>query len=569
VARGEIPADLVLKGGRVVDVCSGRVQETDVAVHKGVIAGLGPYYRGRAEVSATGKWIAPGFIDAHLHIESTMMVPSRLAGAVLRHGTTAMVADPHEIANVKGLAGIQYMLEDSKNLPVDMFFMAPSCVPATRLETAGAKLGVSQLRNLTGEPRILGLGEMMDFPGVLHGDREVLEKIVLFQHRGIDGHCPSLRGNELQAYLAAGIRSDHESTTAEEAREKVSGGMMLMIRQGSTAKNLAALLPVVTAANARRFCFVSDDLHADDIQEKGHLDATLKEAIEMGLDPVVAIQMVTLNPAEYFGLGDRGAVTPGRRADLVILDNLETVTVADVYKDGFLLVKDGKLQHPSGTPIPVQNLWERLAMAPVTPETFRIPHPGGEARVMELIPGQLLTGERWETVDARDGWAVSDTDRDILKLFVLERHEASGRVGCGLVRGFGLQRGAIASSVAHDSHNVIAVGVRDEEICQAVEELRAMGGGLVVVDGARKAARLSLEVAGLMSTRTVDAVAGDLRKVTLAAHELGCHLPAPFMTLSFLALPVIPQLKLTDRGLVDVNRFEIVPLFRGHGAEES
>jgi adenine deaminase len=497
-----------------------------------------------------------------------MMIPSRLAGPLLQHGTTAVVADPHEIANVKGLAGIRYMMEDSEDTPVDFFFMAPSCVPATQLETSGAQLGGSQLKKLRDQPRILGLAEVMNYPGVLNGAEQALQKINLFQDAVIDGHCPSLGGRDLQAYAAAGIGSDHESIRADEAREKVEAGMMVMIRQGSTAKNLEAILPAVTAANANRFCLVSDDLHADDIMEQGHLDAILRSAVNMGLEPLVAVQMVTRHPAQYFGLRDRGAVAPGRRADLVVLDDLESFQIADVYKDGSLMVKDQQLQQLPVTPALIPVCWDRMSMAPVTPRTFRIPHPGGKARIMEIVPGQILTRMCLESVRHSEGYVIPDPDRDISKLFVLDRHEGSGRVGCGLVRGMGLKRGAMASTVAHDSHNVIAVGTSDEDTCRAVEELRAMGGGLIVVDNGRTRAQLPLEVAGLMSTRGLTEVARAVQEIEHAAHALGCRLPAPLMTLSFLALPVIPELKLTDRGLVDVNRFRIVPLFAGERTEE-
>jgi len=563
VAKGESPADLVLKAGRVVNVFTGDIRESDVAVSDGVIAGLGPEYHGKEEIDAGGRYVAPGLIDGHLHIESSMLAPSKLAPALIVHGTTAIVSDPHEIANVMGLEGIRLMLKDSRSLPFDIFFMVPSCVPATCLETAGATLNASDLLKIKDEPFILGLAEMMNFPGVLMGDDQVLEKIVSFRDRILDGHCPSLLGKDLQAYLAAGIRSDHETTLLSEAREKVENGMILMIREGTSAKNLEELLPLVNRNNSRRFCFVSDDLHAEDIRQRGHLDFVLKKAVDLGLDPVTAIQMVTLNPAEYFGLKDRGAVAPGYLADLTVFSDLKDFEVSSVYKQGRMIVQKGEaVGFPSKTkPISIGQP-EPLNMGPLTIERFRIAHTGHKARVIELIPGQITTRTLYERVKSKKGWVITDTTTDILKLCVVERHAASGNIGLGLVRGFGLKHGAIASSVAHDSHNVIAAGVTDEAVFAAVRNVRDMGGGLVAVwDNGKVLAQVPLEIAGLMSRQPLDAVVKQLQIIKNAAAELGGTLDEPFMSLSFLALPVIPELRLTDLGLVDVNRFEIVPLF--------
>jgi adenine deaminase len=561
-ARGKIPADLVLKGGRVVNLFSGNIREGDVAVSDGVIVGLGLAYHGKKEIDVSNQWIVPGLIDGHLHIESSMLSPSRIAAALLPHGTTAIVADPHEIANVMGLDGIRHMLDESADIPFDIFFMAPSCVPATHLETSGASLGPSDLEKLLEEPRVLGLAEMMNFPGVLMGDPQVLEKILLFKDRVVDGHCPMVKGYDLQAYLSAGIGSDHESTLGQEAVEKMENGMMLMIREGTSARNLEELLPLVTERNSDRFCFVSDDLHAEDIQDRGHLDFVVRKAIRSGLDPVTAIRLATLNPAAYFGLRRRGAIAPGYRADIVILNDLNEFDVDCVYKDGRQVVQEGDL---------ADSEWDSsgmsfepcgpLSIAPLQADDFRIPHPGGRARVIELVPGQIITRTRMEAVPSVNGFVSTAPDKDLLKLAVVERHTASGNIGLGLVRGFGLQKGAIASSVAHDSHNVIVAGVTDEEICGAVEAVRDMGGGLAVVRGQEVLERVPLEIGGLMSTQPLKILVPQLKTVKKAAAELGCRLDEPFMALSFLALPVIPELKLTDKGLVDVNRFEFVPLF--------
>ncbi len=564
-ARGDIPADLVLKGGKIVNVFSGEIKKGDVALYDGIIVGIGTQYRGKEEVDLKGKWVAPGLIDGHLHIESSMLPPSRLAPQLLVHGTTTIVSDPHEIANVLGLDGVRFMLQDSRSIPFDIFFMAPSCVPATHLETAGATLGPSELSELKGEALVLGLAEMMNFPGIIMGNKDVLKKIDLFKDKVLDGHCPLLGGNDLQAYLAAGIRSDHETSRGLEGLEKLSSGMMVMIREGTSAKNLEELLPLVNERNSRRFSMVSDDLHAEDISRQGHLDSTLKKAVKLGMDPVTAIQLVTLNPAEYFGLRDRGAVAPGCCGDIVVFNDLVDFDADLVYKNGCRVADSGEV---IGFPvredhgIPLDSTRHRpLRIAPMGTDALRIAHNGGRARVIELIPGQVITSMRLESVSSDGRYVTTDIHADILKLCVVERHKATGRVGVGLVRGFGLRRGAIASSVAHDSHNVIAVGVSDEEILEAIERVRVMGGGLAVVAGNDTLADVPLEIAGLMSTEPLDTLVRQLQGVKKACQGLGCKPEDPFMMLSFLALPVIPEVKLTDLGLVDVNKFQLVPLF--------
>ena len=559
-ARREIPAHLVLKEGRVINVFSGEVQERDVAIYDGVIVGLGSAYQGSEEMSLKGKWIIPGLIDAHLHIESSMLLPSRLAAALLPHGTTTIVADPHEIGNVMGIEGIKFMLKESASAPLDIFFMAPSCIPATHLETAGAQLGASDLAALKNEPRILGLAEMMNFPGVLMGTPEVLEKLALFGDRIIDGHAPSLTGYDLQAYVAAGIRSDHETTDRTEGLEKLHSGMMLMVREGTSAKNLADLLPLVTPENARRFCFVSDDLHPREIRQRGHMNFIIRKAIDLGLNPVRAIQMATLNPAEYFGFKDRGAVAPGFQADLAVLTNLERFELEKVFKGGKLVADRGELiDFPCADDAPVE--LRSMNVAPFSLESFRIAHEDKRARIIELIPGQILTRIRYETLKSENGSVQSDIERDILKLAVLERHKATGNMGLGLVMGFGLHAGALASSVAHDSHNLIAVGVSDQEIWRSLEEVKNMGGGMAVIRDSDVMARVPLELAGLMSRKPLKELTKQWDEANRAASSLGCTISEPFMSLSFLTLPVIPELKLTDLGLVDVGKFSLVPLF--------
>jgi adenine deaminase len=558
--RGDVPADLVLKRARVVNVFTGDILVADVAVQDGYVAGVQTGYEGKQEVDADGRWVAPGLIDPHIHIESSMLMPSRLAAALAPHGTSAIVSDPHEIANVLGMPGIRFLLERSEHLPVDVFFTAPSCVPSTPLETSGARLDADALLPLLKEPRVLGLAEMMNFPGVCHGDAEVLEKLIRFQDRILDGHSPGLKGYDLQAYLAAGIQSDHECTTPEEAREKVAAGMFVMIREGTSARNLDALLPAVTTENAGRFCFASDDLHPQDLLRRGHLNHLVQRAIRAGLHPALAVRLASFNPASYFGLRDRGAVAPGFRADLVVLDDLDMFLVNRVYKDGKLVAEDGNVC-ASLEPEEGSVKAKPLATGSLTPDRFRIQARDAEARAMELVPGQILTRQVLVHPRVRKGEVVSDPEQDLLKIAVVERHQGSGRTGLGLVRGFGLGGGALAGSVAHDSHNVIAVGVEDTDLVRAVEEVREMGGGLAVTRDGNVLARVPLPVAGLLSDAPIRVLVDEIDEANRAAASLGCRLEDPFMLLSFLALPVIPALKLTDRGLVDVERFEHVPLF--------
>lgn len=560
-ARGELPADLVLKNARVLNVFSGSVQACDVAVYDGIVVGMGPDdYHGKEEVDLTGKWVSPGLIDGHIHIESSMLLPSRLAEALLPCGTTAIVSDPHEIANVLGIEGVRFMIEESRGLDLDIFFMAPSCVPASSLETSGALLSLSDLAELKGETRVLGLAEMMNYPGVLAGDEEILEKLALFKDRIIDGHGPSLSGHDLQAYLSAGIRSDHETTDPAEALEKLRSGMMVMIREGTSAKSLSTLLPLVTEGNARRFCFVTDDLHPQDIILRGHLDFMVKRAVGMGLNPVTAVQLASLNPAEYFKMQGRGAIAPGYLADLVVLDDLESFTVNRVYKEGTLVVNEGNFVGPRRQG---RSSFETrpLNISPLTQENFQIRATGAKARIIRLSPGQILTESGLAKIKSRNGLVESDTESDILKLAVVERHRGTGKIGLGLVQGFGIRAGAMASTVAHDSHNVIAVGVRDPDLLRCVEEVKEMGGGMAVVKDGAVLARAPLQVAGLMSVEPLEHLAQQLETLNRAAGDLGCQVPDPFMVLSFLALPVVPELKLTDLGLVDVYEFRVVPLF--------
>jgi adenine deaminase len=559
-AKGERPCDLLLSNARIVDVFSGQIVHAAVGIAGGRIVGLGEYPARRA-IDLQGRFIAPGFIDSHVHIESAMVCVSEFARAVVVHGTTAVVADPHEIANVLGAEGIRYMLESARGQPVNVCFTLPSCVPATEMETAGARLLAADLEPFFSDSRIVALGEMMNYPGVLHGDPEVLEKLEAARRHGkpIDGHAPGLSGRELLAYIAAGISSDHECTTAAEAREKLAAGMHIMIRQGTGARNLAALLPIISEQSARRLMWCTDDRHPHDLLNEGHIDSIVAAAIRGGVAPMTAIQMATLHPAERFGLHHLGAVAPGRQADLVVFSDLCAPQVEAVYVRGRLVASNGQpasgIERPDPLRAPPSMNVDLAGM------DFAVSAESRRIRVIELIPDQILTRQSTESAPLAGHHLVSDPSRDLLKIAVVERHAGSGRIGLAMVRGFGLKQGALASSVAHDSHNIIVTGASDRDMLAAVSAVARMGGGLAVAAGGELIAGLPLPIAGLMSFDPVPEVSAALDRLLRAARELGSPLKDPFMTLSFLALPVIPALKITDQGLVDVNGFQHVGLF--------
>jgi len=560
VASGEGMADLLIKNGRVVDVFSGQIEKKEVAIFGGVIVGFGDY-QARETIDVKGDFLCPGLIDGHVHIESSMVTIPEFARAIVPHGTTTVITDPHEIANVLGKEGIRFMAESARGVPLNVFIMLPSCVPATHMETAGATLRVNDLKPLLKEPWAIGLAEMMNFPGVIFRNPEVLKKIEMAEGKRIDGHAPMLSGKGLYAYLAAGIRSDHECTTLKEAQEKLKNGMRIMIREGTTARNLRSLIPLVQPKNSRRFLFVTDDRHPKELLEEGHINSMIKQAIRWGMDPILAIQMATLNAAEYFRLDNLGAIAPGYGADIVTFDHLGRFQIKKVFKDGVLIAEDGKMLSRSIQMRKSLKTKGSIRIKLLKKDVFLLRSSNPLAKVIQLIPGQIITKKVMGKILLRDGVASPNIKEDILKIVVVERHKATGNIGIGFVQGFGIKKGAIGSSVAHDSHNLVIVGTNDQDILKAAMAIKEMGGGLVAISDKKVLASLPLPIAGLMSESSVAQVNRQLEVLHRAAKNLGCKIPDPFMTLSFLSLPVIPELKITDKGLVDVNQFKFVPLF--------
>ncbi len=557
VARGDGPADLILANARIVNVFTGEIEQGNVAIADGYIAGIGDYTEARKVIDLGGKFLAPGLINGHTHPESSMLDVGQYARAVIPHGTLAVVTDLHEIANVSGMDGIRYFLNRARHLPFEVFLMAPSCVPATHLETSGARLDAEDIRRILRMPECIGLGEVMNFPGVIFRDEGMLGKIGFAEGKVIDGHAPGVTGKDLNAYIAAGVQSDHESVTLEEAREKLARGMRVMIREGSSEKNLETLLPLVNDKTSRRCLFVVDDRSCVDLLRDGDIDAVVRKAIRCGLDPVRAIQMATINAAEHFRVEHLGAVAPGYLANLIVVSDIEKLAVDSVFYHGKLVAQNGEalFQVPGSRS---RKLTDSIKTGPFNKDRLRLPSTGDTHYVIEVIPGQIITRKRTEKVRVVDGAVAPDIERDILKLAVIERHQASGNVGVGLITGFGLKHGALASSITHDSHNIVVVGASDEDILAAVREIQRLRGGLVVVDDGKVAASLALPVAGLLSREPLETVVEQLERVEHAAAELGTKLAAPFATLSFVALPVIPELRLTDLGLVDVGEFRLI-----------
>jgi len=561
-AKGTEPADLVLKNCQVINVFTRELIRADVAICNEWIAGVGEY-SGVQEIDCSRYFVSPGFIEGHIHIESSMLSPEQFVYAVLPSGTTTVVCDPHEIANVAGLAGINYILNETKDLPVAVFVMAPSCVPATHLETSGAVLDQDSIMELFKHPRVIGLAEMMNYPGVLAWDEMIIDKIFHARNRKlpVDGHAPGISGKALQAYISVGIGSDHECTTKGEALEKLRSGMHLFIREGTVAKNLVELLPVVTEKNVHRCLFVTDDCHPHELR-KGHLDRILRKAIGLGLDPLMAIQMVTINVARYFQLSGRGAIGPGYRADMVLFEDLLEPRPCHVISGGRLSVEDGniieKKQRKNNRECrevfhSVRIEWEKVR--------FAVPAGKGKMRVIGVIKDQIFTEAMEIEATVRDGQVIADPERDLAKIAVIERHHGTGRMGVGFVMGFGLKYGALAGSIAHDSHNIIVVGMSDNDMELAAKTVALGGGGLAVVADNRVMSFLQLDVAGLMSTCSMQEVNDKLDELFAATQLLGGCGENVFMLMSFLALPVIPHLKITDYGLIDVDTFKPVGLW--------
>jgi adenine deaminase len=565
VATGMEPADLVIKNGKMIDVFNGEIAEGDIAIVDGYFAGIGEY-SGINVIDAKHRYVCPAFIDGHVHIESSMLTPDELAKVLLPHGVTTAIADPHEIANVSGINGITYMIEAAENLPFDFYFMLPSCVPATEFEHAGARLTMIELRPFLSHPKVLGLAEVMNFPAVSHAENSMMDKLIETRECGkyIDGHGAGLKAADLNVYMAAGITTDHECTTAQEAKERLQKGMYLMIREGTVAKDLRQLIEVVTERNSRRCLFVTDDKHLDDLINEGSIDHNVRLAIAAGIPPITAIQMASINAAECFGLVEKGAIAPGYKADFLLLNSLETIEIASVFQNGRLVVENGKLVNLSegSSPTPLPQLVNTVKFDDLTPADLQIQLKGNRANIIEIIPNSLVTKHLIERVTIDDkGSFQPSISHDHLKLAVVERHHMTGAVGLGIVKGLGLKSGAIATTIAHDSHNLIIAGTSDDDMTFAAKKLKEMQGGLIVVNKGEIIASLPLPIAGLMTDRPFAEVIEGLKLLNQALDLLGApHNFNPFLTLSFLALPVIPELKLTDSGLFQVSSFKHIDI---------
>ena len=546
-AAGREPADLVLKNATFVNVFSNELSTMDIAVAEGLIVGMGSY-QGRSEVDCTGKIVLPGFLDAHIHLESSLVSPTEFVKAVLPHGTTTVVTDPHEIANVMGTDGIEYMLQATEDLPVDVRFMLPSCVPATPLDESGAILDYRAIDSFYDHPRVQGLAEMMNFVGAINGDEQTVEKIVAAQahHKKIDGHAPDLQGNDLNAYIAAGVYSDHECHDVKDAIAKLERGQFIMIREGTAARNLEALMPLLTGKYADRCMFCTDDKHPNDLLEKGHIDYIVKKAISLGADPITAVKVACHNAARYFLLNNRGGISPGYLAYFVIIDNFQDFNIEQVYKKGVLMVDHGEIQDfpsPEIEPYLVERAHKTFHVAALTAEDFAEKRPRG---IIGMVDGEITT------VDAGYSDRI-DVEYDVLKIAVVERHKNTHHIGIGYIQGYGLKSGAVATSISHDSHNIIVVGTNETDMAAAVNRVVELNGGIVVWDGGQSVAEVPLAIAGIMSDEPLVTVNEKLETAKDAAHKLGVN-PGidPFMTLSFMALPVIPSLRITTRGVFDV-----------------
>lgn len=560
-ARGDIPADLLLKNAQLVNVLTGEIHPASIVVHGDTIIALDGDYAARQVIDLAGAYVLPGFIDAHVHIESSLCTPPEFSRAVARRGVTSVVIDPHEIANVLGLDGIRFMIERGRMTPHTVYVMASSCVPATHMETSGARLEADDLIALLDDPQVIGLAEMMNYPGVIDGDEGVLDKLAAFAGRVLDGHSPGVTGNALNAYMAGGIMSDHECVTADDARERLRRGMTLFIREGTTTRNLRALLPAVTVANHARVCFCTDDRTPASLIDEGSIDYLVRTAIAEGIDPIMAIRMGTINTANYFRLYDRGAVAIGRKADLVTTRHLRDLQADRVFCNGVLIAERGEIIAPRPV-LPVRPLAASMNVGAMTFD-FGVPVPPGKT-VIHAIGGlsdQVVTDHVVTTALIVNGEAIADPANDLLKMAVIERHTGSGRIATGFITGFGLKRGALAGTVAHDHHNLVVIGADDASMRTAVQAVIDLGGGLAAADGDQVLGTLALPIAGLMSEAPIEAVRRDYDALVQIAHDLGSQQIDPLMGMSFMALEVIPSLKLTDLGLVDVEAFKLIPLF--------
>ena len=552
VAAGREKADLVLKNAKYLNVFSNEFLSGDIAVANGLIAGVGKY-DGKTEIDVSGKLVLPGFIDAHIHLESSMVTPAEFAKAVVAHGTTTVITDPHEITNVMGIDGVEYMIQASQNLPIDVHFMMPSCVPATEIDESGAELDCKDIDLYLDNKKVLGLAEMMNYVGVINGDKNVLSKIVTSQahHKKIDGHAPELSGNDLNAYIAAGVYSDHECSTFENALEKLRKGQFIMIREGTAAHNLKALMPLLTQQYYSRCMFATDDKHPSDLLYGGHIDYIVKQALKNGADPIVALKTATHHAARYFLLNNKGAIASGYLADIVVVDNLEDFNVETVFKRG-KLVFDGEVKDFSAPTVDeklAEKCFDTFHLDSVTPSSFKV---DGKLGLIGLVGGELLT-RNLGTADK------IDVENDILKIACIERHKGTNHIGVGYVKGYSLKSGAVATSVAHDSHNVITVGCNDDDIAVAVNAIKDSKGGIAVVENGKIKALLELPIAGLMSDEPLTTVNEKLENAKLSAYELGADKSIdPFMTLSFLSLPVIPSLRITTKGVFDAENWKML-----------
>lgn len=564
VALGEEKPDVLLKNAKLVNVFTGEIEETNIALFRKRIAGVGDYNEGKEVIDLEGKYVLPGFINAHLHIESSMLSPRQFAKAVLLRGTTTVIADPHEISNVLGLDGLEYMIKSTEGIPLNVYIAIPSAVPATNMEISGARLGPEDMVGFVDSypNRIIALGEVMNFPGVINRDTELLTKIEILRHmyKKIDGHAPGVRGKELNAYIDAFIRSDHECTTKEEALEKISKGMQVFIREGTAAKNLDALIEAVNEMNHHSFSFCTDDREPLDILNEGDIDYLVRRSIDKGIDPIIAIRMATINTARYYNLRSMGAIAPGYKADIIVVDDLKKMDIRMVFKDSKLVVKDGKfVEDMKGIYNDLPKKFGKVILPEFSVDDLKIKNRGKKIRVIKIYEGSLLTDELIAKPKVENDYVVSDIERDIIKIAVFERHTGTN-YSLGFVKGFGLKSGAVGSSIGHDSHNIGIIGTNDEDMYLAVKEIEKMNGGMVVVNNGKVLAKLPLPIAGLMTDKELEDVVKDLEFLEEKLKELGA-VDATFMTLSFLQLAVIPSLKITNNGLVDVNKQEYVDLF--------